>query len=76
VSFGRIRVLNSLIYLTNEVPGIVSEPRAVATGSRRTLKSQRDFLIRSLPLSVLTRDGPDRFVIKSKNEKWPMTNGK
>src|SRR5580765_1375106 len=35
--------------------GMVSEPRAVATGSGGTLESQRGFLIRSLPLSVLTQ---------------------
>jgi len=35
--------------------GVVSEPRAVATGSRSPAGFLRFLLIRSLPLSVLTR---------------------
>jgi hypothetical protein len=34
---------------------MVSEPGAVATGSGGTIEIERDFLIRSLPLAVLTR---------------------
>jgi hypothetical protein len=33
----------------------VSVPGGVATGSGGTLETERDFLIRSLPLPVLTR---------------------
>jgi hypothetical protein len=45
----------AITYLTNQNFGIVSEPRAVATGSGGPLEIQRDFLIRSLPLAVLTQ---------------------
>src|SRR5436190_21017190 len=48
-------VSTAIRYLTNQNIGIVSEPRAVATGSGGTLEILRYFLIRSLSLAVLTQ---------------------
>jgi hypothetical protein len=45
------------LFVWEDKGGVVSVPGAIATGSGGTIENQRDFLIRSLSLPVLTPRG-------------------